>query len=100
MAHGPLHGCDDGNPDDGQEMIKTKPAKKHYTAVVTIERPAPVEPAKPAPVVSTSEPDTFEAKRMITLRIDQDIIDWFKASGRGYQTRINAALRQFVENRK
>lgn len=36
-------------------------------------------------------------KRQITLRIDPDILDWFKRQGRGYQTRINAALRAFVE---
>jgi uncharacterized protein (DUF4415 family) len=38
-----------------------------------------------------------EHKRQITLRIDPDILDWFKRQGRGYQTRINAALRAFVE---
>jgi len=30
------------------------------------------------------------------VRLDADLIDWFKASGSGYQTRINAALREFV----
>jgi uncharacterized protein (DUF4415 family) len=38
-----------------------------------------------------------EHKRQITLRIDPDVLDWFKRQGRGYQTRINAALRAFVE---
>lgn len=36
-------------------------------------------------------------KRQVTLRIDPDVLDWFKRQGRGYQTRINAALRAFVE---
>ena len=39
-------------------------------------------------------------KRQITLRLDADVIAWFKArsqNGRGYQTDINRALREHVE---
>jgi uncharacterized protein (DUF4415 family) len=32
-------------------------------------------------------------KRPITLRLDADVLAWFKKQGRGYQTRINQALR-------
>jgi uncharacterized protein (DUF4415 family) len=32
-------------------------------------------------------------KQQLTLRIDADVIDWFKQQGRGYQSRINTALR-------
>lgn len=35
-------------------------------------------------------------KQQLTLRLDADVVDWFKSQGEGYQTRINAALRQFV----
>jgi uncharacterized protein (DUF4415 family) len=35
-------------------------------------------------------------KRQITLRLDADLIDFFEAGGKGYQTRINAALREWV----
>ncbi len=38
-----------------------------------------------------------QAKAMVTLRIDPDVLAWFKQGGRGYQTRINAVLRAFVE---
>jgi uncharacterized protein (DUF4415 family) len=38
-----------------------------------------------------------EAKRMVTLRLDPDVLTWFRKTGRGYQTRINAVLRAFVE---
>ena len=34
-------------------------------------------------------------KELISLRVDQDVIEWFKAQGPGYQTRINAVLRAF-----
>jgi len=36
-------------------------------------------------------------KKQVTLRIDADLLVWFKVQGEGYQTRINAALREFVE---
>ena len=35
------------------------------------------------------------SKELISLRIDQDVIEWFKAQGSGYQTRINSVLRAF-----
>lgn len=38
-------------------------------------------------------------KQQVTLRLDADVLHWFKTHGgdRGYQTRINAALRRFVD---
>jgi uncharacterized protein (DUF4415 family) len=36
-------------------------------------------------------------KNAITMRIDRDVLDWFQAKGRGYQTRINAVLRSYME---
>jgi uncharacterized protein (DUF4415 family) len=34
-------------------------------------------------------------KASISLRVDRDVLEWFKAQGDGYQTRINAVLRAF-----
>jgi uncharacterized protein (DUF4415 family) len=34
-------------------------------------------------------------KTSIALRVDSDVLEWFKAQGRGYQTRMNAVLRAF-----
>ena len=36
-------------------------------------------------------------KRQMTLRLDSDVIDWFKSQGNGYQTRMNALLRAYME---
>jgi uncharacterized protein (DUF4415 family) len=59
-----------------------------------------------------SDPDTFipdadwmakaqrvmpRTKRIVTLRLDPNVLDWFMQGGRGYQTRINAVLKAFVE---
>jgi len=35
------------------------------------------------------------AKASISLRIDRDVLEWFKAQGEGYQTKMNAVLRAF-----
>jgi len=36
-------------------------------------------------------------KKPVTLRLDADVLAWFKRDGRRYQTRINAALRKVME---
>ena len=46
------------------------------------------------------EIDLPRAKQQLTLRLDADMVDWFKAEGPGYQTRINAVLRSYFEKKK
>ncbi|WP_252179525.1 BrnA antitoxin family protein [Endozoicomonas sp. 4G] len=36
-------------------------------------------------------------KKPITIRLDSDVLEWFKSQGQGYQTRINNLLRQYME---
>jgi uncharacterized protein (DUF4415 family) len=54
-----------------------------------------------------AEPDWMKAikgipapKDHINIRIDHDVLEWFKASGRGYQTLMNNVLRAFVQSRQ
>lgn len=37
-----------------------------------------------------------EGKTLVTIRLDSDIVNWLKSHGRGYQTRINAILRTYM----
>ena len=39
-------------------------------------------------------------KEPVKLRIDADVLRWFRGTGKGYQTRMNNVLRAFVESRK
>jgi uncharacterized protein (DUF4415 family) len=39
-------------------------------------------------------------KQQITLRLDADLLDFFRSTGRRYQSRINAALREYVAAQK
>ncbi len=41
-----------------------------------------------------------EPKVPLSLRLDRDVLDWFKAQGRGYQTRINTVLRAYMSARR
>jgi uncharacterized protein (DUF4415 family) len=53
------------------------------------------------------EPDWTEAvmgvpahKEHINIRIDHDVLEWFRARGKGYQTMMNNVLRAFVQTRR
>lgn len=37
-------------------------------------------------------------KQPVTLRLDTDVLMWFKSQGQGYQTRINKLLRRYMES--
>ncbi|NJM60628.1 MAG: BrnA antitoxin family protein [Oscillatoriales cyanobacterium RU_3_3] len=39
-------------------------------------------------------------KAQVTLRIDSEVLEWFKLQGRGYQTQINNLLRAYMEAHK
>jgi uncharacterized protein (DUF4415 family) len=39
-------------------------------------------------------------KQAISIKLDKDLLDFFKGQGRGYQTRINAVLRHYVDRMK
>lgn len=41
-----------------------------------------------------------EPKTAVTIRLDQQVLKWFKSKGPGYQTRINALLRAYMEAHK
>lgn len=37
-------------------------------------------------------------EKVVSLQIEADVLDWFKAQGRGYQTRITALLRAYMRD--
>lgn len=39
-------------------------------------------------------------KKQITLRLDPEVLDFFRSQGKGYQTAINKVLRRYVEAQK
>jgi len=75
------------------------PPRKILRKLWTTETPAtPAPPPAPPPVVwDAAEVRLPQPKRMISLRVDPEVLDFFQAQGKGYQTRINAVLRAWME---
>lgn len=48
-------------------------------------------------VLPARRPEDVEKER-VTIRLDSDVLAYFKKAGKGYQTRINDALRLFVQH--
>lgn len=72
-----------------------------------LRRESDAEIARTAPAELADLPDNFwdeptlvfpTAKKAISLRVDEDVLSWFKASGPRYQSRINAILRSYVNH--
>jgi uncharacterized protein (DUF4415 family) len=70
-----------------------------------LRRLSDAEIARTAPSELADLPDNFwseptlvfpVAKRAISLRVDEDVLSWFKASGPRYQSRMNAILRSYM----
>ncbi len=54
-------------------------------------------PAFDEDFLRTVEMKFSPGKKAIALRLDADVLEWMKAQGKGYQSRINAILRAYYE---
>lgn len=81
--------ADPDNPELTKEWFaKAKPANEAfapqtYAALIAMKRPR-------------GRPKADETKVFTAIRLDADLLDAFKSTGKGWQTRVNAALRQFI----
>jgi len=51
--------------------------------------------------VAAVKPQTINGvKQIVTIRLDVDMLDWFKSAGPGYQTRINQVLREYMDSQR
>ncbi len=74
--------------------------KKTSAKVNDPDNPAWTEDMLGAPVLKRGRgrgPQTNPTKVLTSVRLDADILEFFKSKGAGYQSRINAALRTEVE---
>jgi uncharacterized protein (DUF4415 family) len=54
----------------------------------------------PADWYKDAIPVTPGPKKLLSLRLDPDVVDWFRAQGPRYQTRMNAVLRAYMRARQ
>ena len=78
--------------------ITAKLPKKTSAKVNDPDNPAWTEDMLGAPVLKRGRgPQAAPTKVLTSVRLDADILEFFKSKGAGYQSRINAALRTEVE---
>ncbi len=75
-------------------------AKKKQPAKAKAKAKAKTGARQKQPDWNALKVDWPQAKQAISLRIDQDVLDWFRGGGAGYQTRMNAVLRAVVESQR
>jgi uncharacterized protein (DUF4415 family) len=82
---------------------RTDCARINALSDAEIERMAANDKDNPA----TSKDDWADAriglpplKTQVNARFDIDVVEWFKAQGRGYQSRMNAVLRRYLETHR
>ncbi len=81
----------------------TQPTVEHVAPVQEPERPAEPEPqeyAAPDEPWLREEPEMPQTKQAISLRVDRDVLEYFRDGGKGYQTRMNAVLRAYMNAKK
>ena len=71
-----------------EDFARARPAKEMMPPALYAELTAPRR---------TRGPGTKPAKAQVTLRLDRDVIEGLRATGRGWQVRANDALRRLVK---
>jgi uncharacterized protein (DUF4415 family) len=82
-----------------REMEKRGESKTDWKAAAKKPLPSGNDPDDAMEEIDwiTTELPKPRRKGHMTLRIDSDVLAWFRAQGKGYQSRINAILRRYFE---
>lgn len=70
--------------------------KRDALANYKVPRDAPPICHQPSKVIKRGPKPSGKAKKLISLRLDPEVIDGFKCSGEGWQARMNAVLRKHL----
>jgi uncharacterized protein (DUF4415 family) len=90
---------------DWRMSKRRKEPSRGRADLARLRRMSEAEIARTSPPELADLPDDFwdaatlvepPDKRAISLRVDEDVLDWFKSGGPRYQTRMNAVLRSYV----
>ena len=76
--------------------LKRLAARKDSEIVIDDDAPR-WTPDMFARVLVTQGLDVRRSKTLLSLRVDSDVVEWFRAQGRGYQSRMNALLRAYMD---
>lgn len=92
---------DDTSDEDDAAIIAAAEADSENPPVRDFSRFRPAHEVAPEIVArqlrrGRGRPKLVAPKRQVTLRLDADVIDGLRSTGRGWQTRVNEALRQWL----
>jgi uncharacterized protein (DUF4415 family) len=79
-----------------EDFRRLRPAREVLPAILGPERAAQLLKRKPG----QRGPQKAPLKQQVTLRLDPEVLAYFKAKGRGWQVRINDALRSLMNEGK
>jgi uncharacterized protein (DUF4415 family) len=87
-------------PTDSEDKISTQQAMEEDT-LLTDAQLAEMKPISAFPelqaLVKLGRPPKSNPKKSTTIRLDAEVLDFFKAKGKGWQTKINAVLQEYVD---
>ncbi len=90
-------------PTDEEDKIITRQADLDNT-LLTDEQLSAMKPVSDHPVlkslVKRGRPPKDNPKKSTTIRLDAEVLDFFKAQGKGWQTRINTILHEYVNSQR
>ena len=90
--------------DEMEEMVRRGEDQTDWAAIdakTDADIAADIDPEDEGEIDwSTLRVGHTSGKQQLTLRVDTDIVDWFRTDGAGYQTRMNAVLRGYVDAQK
>ena len=75
----------------------------HQLDAETARQRRTADPQAPLPYEGwqdTIRTDLPKPKQQVTLRIDADVLTWFRGQGKGYQTLMNAVLKGYADHRR
>lgn len=85
-------------------MKKLAEARKREIAAIAAKTDATIDISEMPEVVDWTGAEVGRfyrpVKRPVTMRLDDDVIDWLKSYGRGYQTKANLLLRHAIRSRR
>jgi len=88
-------------PTDKENKIINRQAKKDNT-LFTDEQLSAMKPITEFPQLTASlkrgRPPKNNPKKSTTVRLDAEVLDFFKAHGKGWQTKINDILQKYVNS--
>jgi uncharacterized protein (DUF4415 family) len=84
-----------------KSQTDVKRLKSMKDSAIVIDKDAPAwSPEMFARAIVRKGLDPVPRKSLLSLRVDSDVLEWFRAQGRGYQSRMNALLRAFMKAHK